>query len=206
MTLGEKLKSIRLQRKITLEELSHKSEVSKSLLSQIERNISVPTVITLERITRAFGMATSELFFELENSGKSVSAKASREKKDGNSDWGENAQNGKSVAIVRRSDRKKLILPRSEAEYELLSPDLRRKIEFITVCFPAGAKITNFFNHKGEECGVILEGKLKGIIGDQVVVLEEGDSIYIDSSIPHRWENAGNVEMRAIWAITPPSF
>ncbi|MCJ2513552.1 MAG: cupin domain-containing protein, partial [Candidatus Thermoplasmatota archaeon] len=44
-------------------------------------------------------------------------------------------------------------------------------------------KIKNFFNHKGEECGVILEGKLKGIIGGQVVVLEEGDSIYLDSSI-----------------------
>lgn len=206
MNLGDKLKDLRLQRKMTLEDLSQKSEVSKSLLSQIERNISVPTVITLERITRAFGIATSELFFELENSGQGVSAKASRGKKEENSDWRENTQNGRNVAIVRRNDRKKLVLPRSEAEYELLSPDLQRKIEFITVCFPPGAKITNFFNHKGEECGVILEGKLKGIIGDQVVVLEEGDSIYIDSSIPHRWENTEKVKMRAIWAITPPSF
>jgi transcriptional regulator with XRE-family HTH domain len=48
---------------MTLEDLSQKSEVSKSLLSQIERNISVPTLITLERITRAFGIATSELEF-----------------------------------------------------------------------------------------------------------------------------------------------
>jgi transcriptional regulator with XRE-family HTH domain len=206
MNLGNKLKDLRLQRKMTLEDLSRKAEVSKSLLSQVERNISVPTVITLERITRALGIATSELFFELENSGKGVSARASREKKDENSDWGENAANGKSVSIVRRGDRKKLILPRSEAEYELLSPDLQRKIEFITVRFPVGAKINTFFNHKGQECGVILEGKLKGFIGDQIVVLEEGDSIYIDSSIPHRWENIGKVEMRAIWAITPPSF
>jgi len=206
MNLGDKLKDLRLQREMTLEDLSRKSEVSKSLLSQVERNISVPTVITLERITHALGIATSELFFELENSGKGVSAKTSREKKDENSDWGENFVNGKSVSIVRRGDRKKLILPRSEAEYELLSPDLQRKIEFITVCFPAGAKIKNFFNHKGEECGVILEGKLKGIIGSQIVILEEGDSIYLDSSISHRWENIGEVETRAIWAITPPSF
>ena len=47
---------------------------------------------------------------------------------------------------------------------------------------------------------------MKGIIGDEVVVLEEGDSIYIDSSIPHHWENIGEGDMRAIWAITPPSF
>ncbi|HEA69102.1 MAG TPA: cupin domain-containing protein [Desulfobacterales bacterium] len=60
--------------------------------------------------------------------------------------------------------------------------------------------------YRGEECGIILKGKLKGFIGDQVVVLEEGDSIYFDSSIPHRWESVGEGEMKAIWAITPPSF
>ena len=206
MNLGDKLKNLRLQRKMTLEALSKKSEVSKSLLSQIERNISVPTVITLERITRAFGIATSELFFALENGGQGVSMKEHREKSDENSNWIDSTHNETRVSIVRRGDRKKLVLPRSEAEYELLSPDLQRKIEFITVSFPPGAKITNFFNHKGEECGVILEGKLKGIIGDEIVVLEEGDSIYIDSSIPHRWENTEKVKMRAIWAITPPSF
>ena len=206
MKLGDKLKDLRLQREMTLEDLSQKSEVSKSLLSQIERNISVPTVMTLERITRAFGIATSEFFIELENSGKGVSAKASRKKKDENSNLEGKALNLKNMSIVRRRDRKKLILPRGEAEYELLSPDLQRKIEFITVCFPVGSKITNLFKHRGEECGVILEGKMKGIIGDQVVVLEEGDSIYIDSSVPHCWENIGKVEMRAIWAITPPSF
>ena len=59
----------------------------------------------------------------------------------------------------------------------------------------------------GHRTGLVMQdGKLKGIIGDEVVVLEEGDSIYIDSSIPHRWENIGKTEMRAIWAITPPSF
>ncbi|MAF33151.1 MAG: hypothetical protein CL941_04225 [Desulfobacter sp.] len=52
----------------------------------------------------------------------------------------------------------------------------------------------------------MLKGKLQGFIGDQVVVLEEGDSIYFDSSIPHRWDNMGEGEMKAIWAITPPSF
>jgi transcriptional regulator with XRE-family HTH domain len=81
MNLGDKLKTLRLQREMNLEELSQKSEVSKSLLSQIERKMSVPTVITLERITRALGIATPELFFELENSGKGDSSQASNAKK-----------------------------------------------------------------------------------------------------------------------------
>ena len=206
MLLGDKLKSIRLEKGMTLEELSQKSEVSKSLLSQIERNISVPTVITLERITKAYEIATSGFFFELENDVQRSTPLPSKKKKPVNFNSKENALRSKNMAIVRKGDRKKLILPRSEAAYELLSPDLQRKIEFITVHFPVGAKITKFFNHRGEECGVILKGKLKGFIGDQVVVLEEGDSIYFDSSIPHRWESVGEGEMKAIWAITPPSF
>ena len=46
----------------------------------------------------------------------------------------------------------------------------------------------------------------EGFIGDKVVTLEEGDSIYFDSIIPHRRENVGEVDVEAIWAITPPSF
>ncbi len=206
MKLGDKLKSIRLEKSMTLEEVSQKSEVSKSLLSQIERNISVPTVITLERITKAYGIATSRLFLELERGVQRSTPHPSKKKKAVNLGTKENAFRSKNMAVVRKGDRKKLILPRSETEYELLSPDLQRKIEFITVHFPVGAKITEFFNHRGEECGVILKGKLKGFIGDEVVVLEEGDSIYFDSSIPHRWESVGEGEMKAIWAITPPSF
>lgn len=206
MLLGDKLKSIRLEKGMTLEELSQKSEVSKSLLSQIERNISVPTVITLERITKAYGIATSGLFFELENDVQRSAPLPSKKKKTVNFNSKKNNLRSKNMAIVRKGDRKKLILPRCEAEYELLSPDLQRKIEFITVHFPVGARIAEFFNHRGEECGVILKGKLKGFIGDQVVVLEEGDSIYFDSSIPHRWESIGECEAKAIWAITPPSF
>jgi transcriptional regulator with XRE-family HTH domain len=206
MKLGDKLKTIRLEKSMTLEKVSQKSGVSKSLLSQIERNISVPTVITLERITKAYGIATSRLFLELENDVQRSAPPSSKKKTAVNLDTKENAFRSKNMAVVRKEDRKKLILPHSAAEYELLSPDLQRKIEFITVHFPAGAKIVDFFNHKGEECGVILKGKLMGFIGDEVVVLEEGDRIYFDSSIPHRWESVGEGEMKAIWAITPPSF
>lgn len=190
MTLGEKLKILRLQNHKTLDELSMKSEVSKGLLSQIERNISTPTVRTLEKITKALGKPISDLLSEKESDANTYRAKL----------------NSNRLAVVRKGERKKLVLPREEAQYELLSPDLQRKIQFITVHFPVGAKIRDFFTHRGEECGVILKGKLKGFIGDEIVVLEEGDSIYFDSSIPHRWENAGESEMRAIWSITPPSF
>jgi quercetin dioxygenase-like cupin family protein len=88
----------------------------------------------------------------------------------------------------------------------MLSPDLRHKVEFIYLTYPVGAMIEEFYSHEGEECGLVLEGKFKAVIGDQEIILEPGDSIYFDSSIPHRWQNIGDEDVKAIWAITPPSF
>ena len=82
----------------------------------------------------------------------------------------------------------------------------RDQIEFLYLHYPVGATAGQPYTHAGEECGLVLEGTFKGVFGDREVVLEAGDSVYYDSSIPHYWENAGDVDVRAIWAITPPSF
>jgi mannose-6-phosphate isomerase-like protein (cupin superfamily) len=111
----------------------------------------------------------------------------------------------KGLRVVRRGHRKKIVM-RWGGLYEMLCPDLRHKIEFIYLHYPVGAKAQEFYSHEGEECGVVLEGEFKGVIGDETVVLGPGDSIYYDSSIPHRWQNVGETEVQAIWAITPPSF
>ena len=192
MEIGEKVKTLRLANRITLNELSQKSGVSKSLLSQIERNISVPTVTTLQKIANAFGIPISGMFSE----NKQVARTTSPNRNDTNSE---------GVMVVRKGGRKRLIMPWG-AWQEMLCPDLRHRIEFIFLHYPVGAKVEEFYTHDGEECGMVLEGRFKGTIGDQEIILEPGDSIYYDSSIPHRWENIGETEVRAIWAITPPSF
>lgn len=195
MELGDKLRDTRLQKKMTLVELSSRSGVSKSLLSQIERNITIPTIKTIQKVAKALGITMTALFAELE---KEQVSKPERDNRD--------AAGSGAIRIVTKDSRKKLFLPKEGLFYELLSPDLRHKIEFIYIEFPPYKRFEEFLSHEGEECGLILKGKLKGIIGEQVVLLEEGDSIYFDSSIPHRWENPEPTEMVAIWAITPPSF
>jgi mannose-6-phosphate isomerase-like protein (cupin superfamily) len=92
------------------------------------------------------------------------------------------------------------------ATYEMLCPDLQHKIEFIYLHYPVGTKAEGQYTHDGEECGVVLEGTFKGTFGTKEVILEPGDSIYYDSTIPHYWETVGDTDVRAIWAITPPSF
>jgi mannose-6-phosphate isomerase-like protein (cupin superfamily) len=190
--LGENLRSIRLQKKMTLQELSQVAKVSKSQLSQIERNVSVPTVVKLQKITEALNVKLSNV---LPENGDSVS----------DAHFDNNHENSNRISVVRKGERKKMVMPWG-AMYEMLCPDLQHKIEFIYLHYPAGTTAKEQYTHEGEECGVILEGTFKGTFGDKEVVLEPGDSIYYDSTIPHYWETVGDTDVRAIWAITPPSF
>lgn len=190
--LGEKLKAVRLEKNKTLHDLSQRSGVSKSLLSQIERGLSIPTVTKLQQIAEALDIPISSMFTE--NNVPEVDS--SIEKKDVSS---------RKINVVRKDKRKKLIMPWG-GWYEMLCPDFQGKIEFIYLHYPVGVKVDGVYAHEGEECGIVLEGRYKGIIGDREIILEPGDSVYYDSSIPHAWEAIGDTEVRAIWAITPPSF
>jgi transcriptional regulator with XRE-family HTH domain len=190
MELGDKLKTARLKKKITLKELSEKSKVSTSQLSQVERNVSIPTVTNLMKIAEALNTNIGDLVPQQEEDSQPSSPKRLAKRP--------------PVGVVRKGERKKILLP-TGSSYELLSPDLQHKLEFIYIYHPVG-KTTKIPSHEGEECGLVLEGTYKGIIGGQETILEPGDSIYYDSTIPHTWEAIGDKDVKAIWVITPPSF
>ena len=61
-------------------------------------------------------------------------------------------------------------------------------------------------SHEGEECGSIIQGTMKIIIGDRAYTLKTVDSIYFKSTVPHKWENVGEEEILGFWAVSPPSF
>ena len=210
MQLADRLKDLRLQNRMTLVELSRKAGVSKSLLSRIERNHSVPTITTLEKIAAALGVDLGKLFSNHQTNDLGPSSdRSALYMVPGNQSFDSapmnNGNGSKIISLTRQDQRRKLIMPWG-GYYEMLCPDMQHKIEFIYINYPVGRRAEEFYSHEGEECGIILQGKFKGIIGDKEFILEVGDSIYYASSIPHRWENAGDVEAKAIWAITPPSF
>jgi transcriptional regulator with XRE-family HTH domain len=210
MQLGDKLKAIRLESRVTLVGLSKAAGVSKSMLSRIERNQSAPTITTLEKIASALGVDLASLFTDLDAGDPAVSPDrrarplVARDRPL-DPDNNVNGSDSAPVSVIRGDRRRKVIMPWG-ATYELLCPDMQHRIEFMSMNYPVGGGSHDLYSHDGEECGVVLQGRFRGIVGDQEFVLEAGDSIYYASSIPHRWENAGDVEARAIWAITPPSF
>jgi transcriptional regulator with XRE-family HTH domain len=66
LNLGKRLSDLRKRKNMTLDELSEKSGVSKSILSQIERDLSNPTVVTISRIAAALGENLSDFFLKIE--------------------------------------------------------------------------------------------------------------------------------------------
>ena len=66
LQLGNRLSSLRKRKNMTLDDLSAKSGVSKSILSQIERDLSNPTVTTISRISEALGEKLSDFFSKIE--------------------------------------------------------------------------------------------------------------------------------------------
>lgn len=177
--LGARIRAVRKERGLTLDVLGQLAGVTRSFLSQVENDISAPSIETLRKIARALGTPVFALVEDHRDHRK----------------------------VVRKQDRKRIRAPHSPVEYELLSPDLRRNMEVIMMELePGQASSPVPAGHRGEECATILGGKARVQVGDEYFDLEEGDTIYFDSGVPHRVLNPGTTPMRLISTITPPSF
>ena len=178
LKLGAEIRRLRQSKGLTIRQVAERSGLSTGLISQIERDLNSPSVASLWQIANALETPIGYFLSERE-----------------------------APAVVRKDRRKKIRLPTSNVTYELLSPDLQGKIEFLLVNTQPGEAAQNeFVSHPGEEYGFVIQGRLKVRLGKEEHILEKGDSIRFDSSIPHRFINEGRSLAVSIWAVTPPSF
>ena len=198
--IGSMIKELRKARNITLEALSNRCGLSKTYISQIENNKQTnPSISTLKKISDGIGVPIMAILDE------NYQEKTAPDKQP--EEIADHSLIEEEIFIIRKNTRKVMRYPNSDWTIELLSPDLNRKIELImTIAKPGQNSGESTLIHKGEEVGVVLEGKLKFTVGSREFILEEGDSIYFNSSLPHMWEVIGNKLSKTIWAITPPSF
>lgn len=201
MELGQKLKRIRKRKGITLQAVADGANLSKSFVSQIETGAANPSIGSLKRITNVLGIPLAALFDDGVPGETPVRAAASHAPSEAE-DRGRN-----DVRVVRRDRRKMLIWPGKDAKTYLLTPDLQRKLEVILdIEEPGHSSGEEWYSHDGEEFGFVLAGRYEVTVGDQVFVLEEGDSIYYPSHLPHKVRVLGDQAAKTIWVITPPSF
>lgn len=183
MSVGLLIRKTRKELGLSLQKVSDLSGLSVSFVSQAERGVLTPSVSSLKKIASALEIPAGILMFNSgDNSGVAM------------------------VSVIRRNERKKIVLPQSNAHYELITPDMRRRASMLSLTADAGAQSGPSLSHYGEDCVVVLQGELDIQVGDMWHRLKRGDSIYFNSEIPHRWQNSTKSKAIALWMSTPPSF
>ena len=193
--LGLRIRELRKLQNLTMRQLALKASVSSGLISQLENGRIDASVVTLRRIAASLDVPIAHFFFAPGEGGLFGDASSESTKP-------------AAVRVVRRDERKRLVIPQSNFIFELLTPDLQGSIEFVWFELEPGHPREESMAHRngGEECALVLQGTMHLVVGDDEYVLGPGDSCVFDPSILHRIENRGKKKLIQISAITPPSF
>lgn len=179
-TLGADIRALRKARGLTLVELGEALNRSVGWLSQVERDLSEPSITDLRMMARVMDVSVSSLF-----------RSAAPEHEQGR---------------IVRSDARRPIGSRTEGLVEeLLSPDLTDDFEMLHSVFEPGAILEEEVTRPTQEVGYIVSGKMILWIGGTHYNVAAGDSFRIRAE-PYRWENPYGVPCIAIWAIAPPVY
>ena len=150
-----------------MEGLAEVSGVSRAMISKLERGEKNPTLVVAAKLAEGLGVTLSRL--------------AGMEER-------------REVIIVSRERRMVMRDPETGFERQLLSPNTAGLgVEFIRNTIPEGSTSGEFPPHrKGvEEQLVVEQGTLKATLAGDEYLLEEGDAIYFEADVPHRFDNAG---------------
>jgi transcriptional regulator with XRE-family HTH domain len=187
-SVGASLRERREQLGLSLRELARRLEVSPSLVSQIETGKIQPSVRTLYAIVSELGLSLDEIFVLGGSSGTAApSGKATTPRA--------------GASVQRVSDRRAIELE-SGVRWERLTAWNEEDIEFMEAIYEVGGASSpdgKLVRHAGREFGLVLSGTLGVTVGFDEHVLQPGDSISFESTIPHRLHNDGDEVVRAIW-------
>jgi len=173
---------------MTLAEVAERSGFGKAYLSRIENGKKVPPIATLARIAAVLNIEPGTLLAE--SAGPDNAAEA----------W-------RGVSVVRRNDRRPMVLGGTAFGYNYLSVSNAshgQALQAFMFSFPEEIDKYVFFEHHGEELIHVLEGRLEWQIGMDKYVLEPGDTVHFDSRIPHRGRSLSG-STRALMVMYAPT-
>ena len=177
MPIGEKIKLLRLQRGLTQEELADRCELSKGFISLLERDLTSPSIATLQDILVSLGSDLSQFF-----------APARDEK-------------------VVFGDDDMSVKSDENSTIKWLVPDAQKNaMESILVELLPGGETYLDDPHEGEETGYVLSGTIIIELGERRLKAKKDESFCFKPNVPHRIINGGKTPCKFIWVSTPPSF
>lgn len=201
--IGQRIREERLKRQLTLDQLSQNTGLSKSFLSQIERNITQPSITSIKKIARYFGISVVALLTdETLNINHWGYTNPPTDKN------GKELPYARDIRVVNAGRRKGITLPGSSVGYEVLTPDLNRQLQVLFMRIHEGDTSGDepTIEPPGEKFGFVLRGTIEVRSGDEVYKLQEGDSMCFPADIPHSWRGLAGDLIEVIWVVTPPTF
>lgn len=178
MVIGEKIKNLRLSCELTQEELADRCELTKGYISQLENDLTSPSIATLIDILSALGTNLKEFFSDDEQE--------------------ERVCFGKNDFIEKVTDGYTLnwLVPNAQ----------KNAMEPVHMVLNAGSSTDEDFPHEGEEFGYVLKGEITLVLGKRKIRVKKGESFYFTASVVHKIENRKNEQAVFIWVSSPPSF
>ncbi len=180
-SLGGDLRALRKARGLTLSATAAALGRSVGWLSQVERDLSEPSISDLRALAERFGVPMSFLFAH-------ASAPAEEQ-----------------GIVVRAGTRRRMGSGEEGLIEELLSPDLSDDFEVIHSTFQPGSKMQRPATRPTQEVGYVVSGQLELSIGGRDFTVAAGDSFRIRHE-PYAWANPHDTPCVAIWVIAPPVY
>ena len=177
MDIGNKIKQLRTRQGLTLEELASRSELTKGFLSQLERDLTSPSIDSLSDILEALGTNLSEFF-----------------------------QEDKNDQFVFRSE-DFFVDERENCTVNWIVPNTQKnQMQPILLELPAGGKSFEVDPHNGEEFGYVLDGSVILECDGERSVVCRGETFYLHGRTFHYLKNERKTTARILWVCTPPLF
>ena len=195
--LGPRLRLAREERRLSARELARRIGCSASLISQIERGVSVPSVGVLYSLATELGSSLDHLLFG------AAAPPAGGGGGPAGGGGGAGPEPG-APDIVQRGHCRSIIDLASGVRWERLTPGTDAMTDFLEVVYSPGGHSTDErrpLRHDGREYGLVIRGTLQANVGFDSYELGPGDSIAFDSSTPHEYLNKTGEPVHAIWVV-----
>jgi transcriptional regulator with XRE-family HTH domain len=195
-SIGARLRTLRTEHGFSIRALAERADISSSVISEVERGKTEPSISTLKRLAAALGTSITYFFTTPSQvNGHVIRASA---RKEVSFKYHPDSEDG--------TDQRSSIKARG-VHFEVASPDSSEVLEAIYGRYEPGASTGDEpYTHEGEEWGMVLSGRFKITLADEVHFLDPGDSIWFFSNIPHKIENVAPGVSEYIWVDTPKSF
>lgn len=179
MNIGAKLKEMRIQKGLTQEELADRSELSKGFISQLERDLTSPSIATLVDILQVLGTDLKDFFNE----------------------------EPEEQIVFRDGDYFEKLDEEYRNKTEWIIPNAQKNImEPIRITLEPGGSTYPDNPHEGEEFGYVLSGSITIHIGKKICRAKKGESFYFTPKSTHYITAGSKTGASLIWVSSPPSF